>query len=358
MRALKWVLIASAMPMALASPTSAAQPVPTERPLNAAYRLPAPAAATIDDDLSIEGADISAKTDTTRMTVETMVNGQGPYRFVVDSGADSSVVGSKLAKSLGLAAGRPAVLHSITSTDVVGRVKVDELAFGLNRATNLVLPALDERDLGGDGLIGIDALANQRLMLDFEKRVIKVEEAGSSIGIASPDNVVSARRRSGQLILTQVHALSLPIQAMIDTGSEVTIGNSALRDILLPGNQEKFSNARLTGVTGVSMKIQIARIAELKIGSITLTSIPIAFADVPPFALFGLDKEPAILIGTDLMSVFRRVSLDFRDRKVRFQLRRCGIDGVLINRAETMSGTRILSGNKQEVCARGEEARR
>jgi hypothetical protein len=37
--------------------------------------------------------------------------------------------------------------------------------------------------------------------------------------------------------------------------------------------------------------------------------------------LFGLEHEPAILLGSDILSSFRKVSLDFRRRKVRFTLR-------------------------------------
>lgn len=47
----------------------------------------------------------------------------------------------------------------------------------------------------------------------------------------------------------------------------------------------------------------------------------VAFADVPPFALFGLRDDPALLLGTDLLQSFRKVAMDFRNRRVRFQLR-------------------------------------
>ena len=58
--------------------------------------------AVIDDTLLIGGEDITAKKIRTRMTVEVKVNGQGPFRFLVDSGADSSVVGLNLAQQLQL----------------------------------------------------------------------------------------------------------------------------------------------------------------------------------------------------------------------------------------------------------------
>ena len=61
---------------------------------------------------------------------------------------------------------------------------------------------------------------------------------------------------------------------------------------------------------------------QVEIGGIVLRDVPVAFVDVPPFALFGLDKQPALLLGTDLLGIFRRVSLDFRNRKVRFTLPR------------------------------------
>jgi len=161
--------------------------------------------------------------------------------------------------------------------------------------------------------------------------------------------VVRARRRHGQLILTQVRAAGLPVDAVIDTGSEVTIGNLALRDKLIRGNKDKFETVTVAGVTGVEMELQLARIAELRLGSVTLRDVPIAFADVPPFHVFGLSKEPSLLLGTDLLETFRRVSLDFRARKVRFQLRRCGTTGYTISTSTWL--TRIQSAN-EDVCRR------
>ena len=105
------------------------------------------------------------------------------------------------------------------------------------------------------------------------------------------------------------------------------------------------------GVTGVAMDLQLARIDNLRLGSITLGNVPIAFADAPPFGVFGLANQPALLLGTDLLEAFRRVSLDFRARKVRFQLRRCGPTGVTINTAPT-SITRLTSSDGGETCRR------
>jgi hypothetical protein len=200
-------------------------------------------------------------------------------------------------------------------------------------------------------MIGIDALAQQRLMLDFEKKLIKVEDARIPEQHEPGEIVITARRQHGQLILTHVKAAGYDLDAVIDTGSEVTIGNLALRDQLIRGNRDKFLTLTVIGVTGAKMDLQFARIGELELGPVTLRDVPMAFADVPPFKMFGLSNEPALLLGTDILETFRRISLDFRSRKVRFQLRRC--DAAVVISTDPDNFTRLSSSRSdQDVCLR------
>jgi hypothetical protein len=320
-------------------------PVDPNRPNDV---LPLPP-AEIDNKLAIGGDEVKARQADTRLNVEVHLNGHGPYRFVVDSGADTSAVGLRIARDLELPLGKPAILNGMTSRDVVDRVKVASLMLGPSTIHNLEVPALREADLGGDGLIGIDALVQQRLMMDFEQKIIKVEDARVPIKISPGDIVITAKRQRGQLILTQVKTGSIKMDAVIDTGSEVTIGNTKLRDKLLRRN--KFWNVEAIGVTGRTMNLQMALVPELHLGPVTLHNVPIAFADVPPFKVFGVDDGPALLLGTDLLATFRRISLDFKSRKVRFQLRKCDDSGVTISTAPQDTFTR-LSSVGPEVCAR------
>ena len=308
--------------------------------------------AEIDDKLAIGGDDVNARKVETRMTVEVRVNGRGPYHFVVDSGADTSAVGLRVARDLQLPLGTPVILNGMTDRNIVDRVKVASLAFGPSTIPNLEVPALREENLGGDGMIGIDALVRQRLMMDFENRVIKVEDARLPEPHFTDEIVITARLSHGQLILTQVKAGGLPLQAVIDTGSEITVGNLALRDKLLRSNRNsRVWTVATTGVTGKTVDLQLGQIRQLKVGSITLTDIPIAFADVPPFKVFGLADQPALLLGTDILENFRRISLDFAARKVRFQLRRCGSAAVTMSSSPTSSWSR-LTANGLDVCGR------
>ena len=308
--------------------------------------------AVYDGTLAIGGEDVGARKINSRLSVDVHVNGNGPYQFVVDSGADTSVVGLRIARGLSLPLGNPAVVNSMTARHIVDRVQVAELSVGSSKFRNLQLPALKEIDVGGDGLIGIDALVQQRLLMDFEKKLIKVEDGRIPFKPLPGEIVVTAKRKRGQLILTQVKAAGLPIEAVIDTGSEVTIGNIKLRDKLIRGNRDKFWTVEATGVTGVTMKMQMAVIGELQLGPVTLRNVPMAFADVPPFDLFGLSGGPALLLGTDMLENFRRVSLDFHNRKIRFQLKKCGSTGIILSTSLTRNFSRLSSTGGIDVCGR------
>src|SRR5438477_11537310 len=266
--------------------------------------------AQFDNTLAIGGKDVKAREIDTRLSVDVLVNGRGPYHFVVDSGADTSAVGLRIAHDLQLPLGTPVILNNMTDRNIVDRVKVDSLTLGPSTIRDLQVPALREADLGGDGMVGIDALIRQRLMMDFENRLIKVEDARKPVQHFTDEIVIVARLQRGQLILTKVRADRLALDAVIDTGSEITIGNLALRDKLISRNLNKDWTVAATGVTGKTLDLQLGQISELRLGSVILRDVPIAFADVPPFRVFGLSDQPALLLGTDILETFRRVSLD------------------------------------------------
>lgn len=353
----RWALVAAVLSFAAVTGDvgAAAQAPRVSKPKPAPplpSTMPPLPPAVMDNTLAIGGDDLKARKVETRLTVEVRVNGRGPFHFLVDSGADTSVVGLRIARELQLPLGTPVILNAMTDRNIVDRVKVDELTLGPSTIRNLELPALREQDLGGQGMIGIDALVQQRLMMDFEKRQIKVEDARRPPKPLPGEIVVTARRRRGQLILTKVQAAGLPLDAIIDTGTQITIGNLALRDKLIRRNRDKFWTVGATGVTGNTVDLQLARVAELRLGPVILHNVPIAFADVPPFKVFGLSDEPALMLGTDILESFRRVSLDFRARKVRFQLRRCRSEAITMSTSPTGSFARLSSTGGSDVCGR------
>lgn len=286
--------------------------------------LPTIPPATIDNSLEITGDAVAAEQSKTRMFIPVEIDGKGPFRFLVDSGADRSVIGAALATELGLPAGNIVKLQGMAGAARVGTVRIETIKLGQSTIDNIAAPALPERYIGAQGLVGIDALADQRLMLDFDRKTITVQDSRKAEMVAGGDEiVVTARRRNGQLILTAASVGGVPIYAVIDTGSEITMGNLALRARVFGTRRAPVPHpVILTSVTGQTLTADLTTLSNIRIGGISLANVPVAFADAPPFRLFGLEHQPAMLLGTDVLEAFRRVALDFRARRVRFTLRR------------------------------------
>ena len=316
-------LALAAAGFALASP-AAADPAPACPP------LPTPKAqaselvrtAVIDDCLTVEGAAMIAHLLGDRMSIGVQVNGRGPFQFLVDSGADRSVIGAALARRLALPPGAAVRLNDVVGATTVGTFLVDDLKVGESSTFAVSAPAFPEQSLGAQGIIGVDALADRRLMMDFETNSVTLEDA-SRVEKTSPDEiVVVGHRRHGQLILTEVRVEGIPIYALIDTGSDVTIGNIALMEKVAGSRHPPGQSAvMLNSVTGRSMTATSVMMRRIDIGGLRIRDLRVAFADVAPFALFGLADRPALLLGTDALHSLRRMSLDFRRYRVRFQLR-------------------------------------
>ncbi|MBV8970989.1 MAG: aspartyl protease family protein, partial [Sphingomonadaceae bacterium] len=280
--------------------------------------------AVVDNSLEVAGDPLAAEQVKSRMFILVRVDGQGPFRFLVDSGADRSVIGAGLADQLKLPPGHVVKLQGMAGAARVGTVRLDSLTLGQSVIPDIAAPALPERFLGAQGIVGIDALVDQRLLLDFDKKTITVQDARRPETVGGRDEiVVVARRRKGQLILTAASVNGVPIYAVIDTGSEITMGNLALQARVIGRRaDDRPRTITLTSVTGATLEANLATTSAIRLGGLTLSNVNVAFADAPPFRLFGLDKAPALLIGTDVLQAFRRVALDFRGRRVRFTLRR------------------------------------
>src|SRR4051812_12608011 len=85
---------------------------------------------------------------TDRVTVQVQVDGKGPYAFIVDTGAERSVVSRELADKLGLDPGVRARLFDFTGASMVNTVKVLSLSSGTLSTAALEAPSLEAENLG------------------------------------------------------------------------------------------------------------------------------------------------------------------------------------------------------------------
>lgn len=253
-----------------------------------------------------------------RMTAPVMINGQGPFDFMVDTGTNRSVISDALVAALALPAGPQARLHGITGSEVVGTAKLDSFRIGDREARRLTLAALPARYLQADGILGVDGLKNQRVVLDFNANSLRIEPSGSAPADAAVAPI-RARRRFGQLTVVDTDLAGTRVSVMMDTGSEVSVGNSALRKLVdrRLGPDQPIQRVSLLGATGDRAFGDYGYLGEFRLGRLTIKNLRLVYADLHPFHLWELSSRPAMLLGVDLMRFFERVSLDYGRNEVR-----------------------------------------
>jgi predicted aspartyl protease len=276
--------------------------------------------------------DIAIRTDgADRMTVPVSVGGRGPFRFLVDTGSERTVISRELANQLQLTNGRAAVLHSVMGRNDVSTVDIPHLKVSSNVISVNNAPALGASNIGADGMLGIDSLRAQRVLFDFKAQTMSITPSNQPLERMDGDTiVVRARSRNGRLIFTQAKIDGKRISVIVDTGSQVTIANMALQNLLTKrGHALLPESVMIESVTGEKMSARISRVPRIEIGGVQLKDLSVAFADAHIFRQLKLDDRPALLLGMNAMRAFDRISIDFAAKKVRFVLPATSMRGGL-----------------------------
>jgi predicted aspartyl protease len=256
-----------------------------------------------------------------RMTVPVSIGASGPYRFIIDTGAERTVVSNELAGSLNLASGRRVRVTTMAGQSVLSTFLLPALQVSLVRPDTLEAPAVSAANLGAPGMLGIDALKGHAVAIDFDRNEMEVRPAKKRRLSAGPDDIViRAKNLYGQLIVTDATYKGRKISVIIDTGSPVTIGNLAM--LKRVRTERSLGKIGLLAVTGQWLQADYRVIDSLEIARVGFHSIPIAFADALPFKRFGLMDTPALMLGMDTLKLFRRVQIDFANREIRLTLPR------------------------------------
>lgn len=275
-----------------------------------------PAVVLPGDDPSIEM--VAGQQDAyRRMTVPVKIEGKGPYRFMIDTGAQATVVTRKINDHLQLKPMGQATVVGMASSATVEMVELDGLEFAARVFDGLNAPLLESHHIGADGILGLDSLQDLRVLMDFRTYELAVGDAENLGGNRGYEIVVRARNKLGRMIITNAEVDGVRTQVIIDTGAQGSIGNHALQRKL---RAKKRDVVTATDVNGKQITGDLGMARAIVIDRLQINYVPIAFAEGPAFAALGLSRKPALILGMDDLRTFDRVAIDFASRRVLFDL--------------------------------------
>jgi predicted aspartyl protease len=254
-----------------------------------------------------------------RMTVPVTIGGEGPFQFMIDTGAQATVLSRDLADRLMLHDRDTATLVGMASIRTVETTPIENFTLGSRSFYIRQAPLVEGQHIGGaDGILGIDSLQDQRVLLDFSRKRIAVADAETLGGNRGYEIIVRAREELGQLIITSAKLDGIAVDVVIDTGAQGTVGNMALLQRMR--HNRSLGETIMTDINGQTVSGVVRLGGELRFGRGSLSSFPILFADSKPFYTLNLSEKPALILGMQELKLFRRVAIDFKSRRVLFDL--------------------------------------
>jgi hypothetical protein len=254
-----------------------------------------------------------------RIWAPVYLDGKGPFRLVLDTGATHSAVIERVAEELGdhARSNLTARLHGATGTAIVPLIRVDELVVGDLMLTRAKIPVVLDVFGGADGVLGNDGLRDKRIVIDFKHDSISIKR--------------SRRERPGDgfktlpitfardyLPIIDARVGRVPVKAIIDTGAPDSLANMALLNAL----KQRVADAADAEIQGVTLDIEHgyrARMPTIYLQALEVRGATLNFGDVYIFQHWRMTSEPAIMLGMDVLGVLDQIIIDYKTHELQIR---------------------------------------
>jgi hypothetical protein len=270
-----------------------------------------------DDDLM---TDAPLRRSIHHIYVPLKINGQGPFMFLLDSGAGMTIVGRRIADSLGLKDIGNMPAAGVGGIEVANFCRIDSLRVGELTMFDLTGGVLDLSFFNTialiplDGILGYDLFAQLIVEIDYEDKELKIYDPRSD-KFKGGEDTLDIRVESNHPIVTSTINDSINGQFRMDTGSHnfLDLNTPLVRKYkLLENVNEKLGEMPLLGIGG-SSKSTLAYLNSFSMGDYRLTKVLTGFnvADSGIFSAENVDGN----IGGGILSMFK-IAFDYPEQKV------------------------------------------
>jgi len=257
-----------------------------------------------------------------RIWAPVLIDGKGPFRLVLDTGANHSAVIPSTATALGSPGATNAiVVTGFTGSAVVPQISVSRMEVGDLLFGPTTLPVVPDVFGGAQGVLGNEGLAGKRIFADFSHDQLEIASSHGDpahIGFT----VVQLRVVEGGLLIADARVGGIRCKAIIDTGAQGTVGNVALREALMRHPPKDAKRAQITGVTLDVQSGENLAAPQIEMGGLTINGVHITFGDMYLFEHWHMTDRPVLLLGMDLLGSFDVLVIDYRMHQLQIRLNR------------------------------------
>ncbi len=248
-----------------------------------------------------------------RIWAPVYINGKGPFRMVLDTGANRSGVIASVAQALGLPpdVSSSVMLHGVTGSTPVATIKVDTLLVGDVLINGSRMPILPDALGGAEGILGTEGLTDRRVYIDFRHDLIIISRSHNQLAPAGFVTIPFHFER-GRLLVAEVVVGNVRAKAILDTGGEVTVANLAMRGAL---SRRALRNRSVDQIEGVTKDIETGEgypPPQIAFGTLEIRSQHMTFGNMNIFKHWRLIDEPALLIGLDVIGLLDTLIIDYQ----------------------------------------------
>jgi len=267
-----------------------------------------------------------------RIWAPVFIDGKGPFRLVLDTGASRSALTNHVAQRLGGTGATPEsiMVHGVTGSAVVPAIRVNQMEVGELLINSTTLPIVADAFGGAEGVLGREGLQDKRIFADFTADRLVISRSHGQRAKAGFD-VVPLKVTHGGLLAADVYIGHVRAKAIIDTGGQQSVGNPALLDALM---RHPPSDSYVEDIIGVTLDTQqgtSVRIPGITMGGgIAIRGARITFGDMSLFEHWNLMDEPTLLLGMDVLGLFDTLIIDYKLRELQIRPHRSH-EGIGIN---------------------------
>lgn len=216
--------------------------------------------------------------------VPVWVNDAGPYKFLLDTGTQTTAIDQSLTDELHLNLQGASAVAGIGFTAKTSFARLDRLAVGSHAVTNkkvLVYKFPGASALPVRGILGEDFLEHFDMLLDNATRLLCLDESGAiREAIKGPRTALVSSGQAGDgnatfrylLVEAQLSEYTRPVRLWLDTGANASfLFKNAGNFVQTPGKEQTL---QVTGGNAMETSFLPLPAADMKIASLTLHHVP------------------------------------------------------------------------------------